>query len=142
MLRVRPNSASSRCGATAAALPGDAGCAPVLYDRIAARPPRDPRPHGDRHLGRFLRRLAGGAFGELEKCKRVLAADLATVALADARVIEPFGRLADLFEGIVGREEDAVRSDFEDRVDERLRPKIPRGRDVEVVRKVFRDLPL
>ncbi len=68
---------------------------------------------------------SGFAEVELEQVDRIAPADLQTIVLADAGAVEPVGGVIDIFERPVNREQDAVRSDLEDGIDQRLGAEIP-----------------
>ena len=56
---------------------------------------------------------------ELEQVNGVAATDLQAIVLADARAVEPVRGMIDVFERPVDREQNAVRSDFENGIDQR-----------------------
>src|SRR4051812_1751886 len=87
----------------------------------------------------ILRRVL---LAEFEQAYRIGAADLFAIGLADARHVEPVGCVVDVLERPVGREQDAVGADLEDRVDQRLRAEVARRGGVEVGVEVVDDLVL
>src|ERR1700745_3467191 len=107
------------------------------------------RWRGASGLGRSTRCLADSSWLllalhliEFEQSDRVEPPDLAPVGVADARRVEPIGRVVDVLEWPVGREQDAVGPDLKDRIDQRLRSEIARRREIEVGVEIIRDLLL
>src|SRR5436309_2045195 len=98
---------------------------------------------------RLLRGLMDVLFGEnrlakieLEQVDGIAPADLVAIVLADAGAVEPVGGMIDVFERPVDREQDAIRSDFEDGIDQRLRAEIARSGQEEVGVEVVADFLL
>ena len=76
---------------------------------------------------------------QLEQFDRIGPPDLEPVRRADGGDVEPFGRLVDILERPVGREQDAVRAELQHGVEQRGRTEIARHRDVEVGVEIIRD---
>src|SRR2546430_722045 len=98
---------------------------------------------------RLLRGLMDVLFGEnrlakieLEQVDGIAPADLVAIVLADAGAVEPVGGMIDVFERPVDREQDAIRSDFEDGIDQRLRAEIARSGQEEIRVEVVADFLL
>src|SRR5689334_24619388 len=83
-----------------------------------------PSTHSFRGLAQLSGRLRRHV--ELEQAGRIAPADLEPVILAEAGAVEPVGRMVDILERPVDREQDAVGADFEDGIDQRLGAEIPR----------------
>ena len=75
---------------------------------------------------------------QLEQLHRIGAADLEAVGLADVRVVEPLGGLAEILERIVDREHDPVGAELGDRVEHRGRAEVARRGDVKVGAEIIR----
>src|SRR6185369_15446337 len=74
---------------------------------------------------------------ELEQVDGIAPADLDPIVLADAGAVEPVGGMIYILERPVDREQDAVRSDFKNGIDQRLRAEIARRGQEEVGVKVI-----
>ena len=77
---------------------------------------------------------------ELEQVDGIAPADLQAIVLADAGAVEPVGGVIDVFERPVDREQNAVRSDLENGIDQRLGAEIARSGQEEVGVEVVADL--
>src|SRR5437762_10430751 len=84
----------------------------------------------------------GFAEVELEQVDGIAPADLQAIVLADAGAVEPVGGMIDVFERPVDREQDTIRSYFEDGIDQRLRAEIARRGQEEVGVEVVADFLL
>ena len=54
-------------------------------------------------------------------------------------MIEPVGGVAEILERIVDGEHDPLRADLRDRVDQRRRAEVPRGREIKIGPEVIRN---
>src|SRR5947209_8342301 len=73
---------------------------------------------------------------QLEQLERVCAPNGKPIRLADLRSVEPLGGVAEIFEGIIDREHDALGTYLGDRVDERRRAEMPRCREMEIAPEI------
>src|SRR5947207_4657761 len=74
---------------------------------------------------------------QLEQLARIIAPDLGAIGFADRTDIEPLRGVIDILERPVCRKHDAVRTQHQDRVDQRLGLKIPGGGDVKVAAEII-----
>src|SRR5262245_33167188 len=75
---------------------------------------------------------------QLEQLERIGASDLAAVGLADLRVVEPAGGVAEILERVIDREHHAIDADLSHRIDQRGRAEMARGREMEIVAEIMR----
>src|SRR3989304_3841831 len=73
---------------------------------------------------------------QLEQSRRVQSADLEAIGFGNARLVGPRGSVTGLFERVINRKENPLRSHLGHRVDERRRSEVTARRQIETCPKV------